>query len=270
MLIVLSYAALLERKGTRHAFIVNKGFRDMLNIGYQSRPKLFELGIKKPELLYDEVVELSERTTVEGFDDDALKSTRPVIKEAPGLFVKGTTGDMLRIIRPLDEMEVRVKLAQLQQKGIDTIAVCLAHSYLYPAHEDRVAEIATEMGFRHVSTSSRVGPSMIKMISRGSSASADAYLTPEIVRYVAGFARAFEGGSLDGVSCEFMQSDGGLVNHRAFSGLRGILSGPAGGVVGYARTSYDGASPVVGFDMGENFYYKDSTLAGFNLTEPMI
>ena len=220
--------ALLERKGTRHAFIVNQGFKDLLDIGYQSRPKLFELGIRKPELLYDEVVDISERITVEAFDDDPRKSSRPAIEEVPGLFVKGTTGDMLRVIRPLDETEVREKLAQLRQKGIDTVAVCLAHSYLYPTHEDRVAEIATEMGFQHVSTSSRVGASMIKMISRGSSASADAYLTPEIVRYVSGFARAFEGGSLDGVSCEFMQSDGGLVSHRNFSGLRGILSGPAG------------------------------------------
>ncbi|KAJ9144203.1 Hydantoinase B/oxoprolinase [Pleurostoma richardsiae] len=242
--------ALLERKGTRHAFLVTQGFRDLLDISYQSRPKLFELGIRKPELLYDEVVEISERLTVEGFDEDIHKDSRPAPKESPGLFVKGITGDILRVIRPLDETEVREKLSNLKAKGIDTVAICLAHSYLYPTHEERIAEIASEMGFTHVSKSSSVGASMIKMISRGSSASADAYLTPEIVRYVDGFAKAFEGGNLDGVSCEFMQSDGGLVNHQAFSGLRGILSGPAGGVVGYARTSYDGTSPVVGFDMG--------------------
>ncbi|KAK3309269.1 Hydantoinase B/oxoprolinase-domain-containing protein [Chaetomium strumarium] len=242
--------ALLERKGTRHAFLVTQGFRDLLEIGYQSRPKLFELGIRKPELLYDEVVEISERITVEGFDEDVHKDSRPAPKESPGLFVRGITGDILRIVRPLDEAEVREKLEALKAKGIDTVAICLAHSYMYPAHEDRIAEMAAEMGFAHVSKSSSVGASMIKMISRGSSASADAYLTPEIVRYVDGFSKAFEGGNLDGVSCEFMQSDGGLVNHQAFSGLRGILSGPAGGVVGYARTSYDGSSPVVGFDMG--------------------
>ncbi|KAG4218951.1 hypothetical protein PC116_g32569, partial [Phytophthora cactorum] len=91
---------------------------------------------------------------------------------------------------------------------------------------------------------------MIKMISRGSSASADAYLTPEITRYVSGFAKVFADGNLDGVSCEFMQSDGGLVSHKNFNGLKGILSGPAGGVVGHARTSFDGTSPIVGFDMG--------------------
>lgn len=220
--------ALLERKGTRHAFLVTQGFRDLLDINYQARPKLFELGIQKPELLYDEVVEISERITVEGFDEDSTRGQRPAVKESPGLFVKGITGDILRIIRPLDEDEVREKLAVLKAKGIDTVAICLAHSYLYPAHEDRIAELAAEMGFTHVSKSSSVGASMIKMISRGSSASADAYLTPEIVRYVNGFAKAFEGGNLDGVSCEFMQSDGGLVSHQSFSGLRGILSGPAG------------------------------------------
>ncbi|KAF3768147.1 hypothetical protein M406DRAFT_345789 [Cryphonectria parasitica EP155] len=208
--------ALLERKGRRHAFIVSQGFGDLIEIGHQSRPKLFELGIKKPELLYEE----------------------------------GITGDIMRIIRPLNEEELTEKLLALKAKGIDTVAVCLVHSYLYPKHEERVAEIARGIGFNHVSISSEVGANMIKMISRGSSASADAYLTPEIVQYVNGFARGFDGGNLDGISCEFMQSDGGLVSHKSFSGLRGILSGPAGGVVGHARTSYDGRSPIVGFDMG--------------------
>lgn len=242
--------ALLERKGTRHAFVVNEGFGDLLDISYQSRPKLFELGIRKPELLYDEVVTISERLTVEQFDEDVNRASKPPLVEVPGELVKGSTGDMLRIIRPLDEAEVRAKLAVIKDKGIETLAICLAHSYLYPAHENRVAEIARDMGFSHVSTSSSVGSNMIKMISRGSSASADAYLTPEIVRYVSGFAQGFADGNLDGVRCEFMQSDGGLVSHKNFSGLRGILSGPAGGVVGYARTSYEGKSPVVGFDMG--------------------
>ncbi|KAK7993068.1 hypothetical protein PG991_016247 [Apiospora marii] len=242
--------ALLERKGTRHAFIVNQGFGDLLEIGYQSRPRLFDLGIVKPELLYDEVVEISERLTVEEYDEDVTKDRRPPLQEVPGMLVRGSTGDMLRILRPLDEEEVRAKLQAIKAKGIEAVAVCLAHSYLYPKHERRVAELARELRFAHVSVSSAVGANMIKMISRGSSASADAYLTPEIARYVSGFARGFEDGNLDGVTCEFMQSDGGLVSHKTFSGLKGILSGPAGGVVGHARTSYDGRSPVVGFDMG--------------------
>ncbi|KAI1657593.1 Hydantoinase B/oxoprolinase-domain-containing protein [Daldinia decipiens] len=242
--------ALLERKGTRHAFVVNQGFGDLLEIGYQSRPKLFELGIKKPELLYETVVEVSERITVEEFDEDVTRDSRPPLQEIPGVLVKGITGDILRIIRPLNETEVREKLAKIKAEGIETLAICLAHSYLYPNHENRIAEIAKEMGFTHISTSSSVGANMIKMISRGSSASADAYLTPEIIRYVSGFAKVFADGNLDGVSCEFMQSNGGLVSHKNFNGLKGILSGPAGGVVGHARTSFDGTSPIVGFDMG--------------------
>lgn len=241
---------MLERKGTRHAFVVNQGFGDLLEIGYQSRPKLFELGIKKPELLYEKVIEITERITVEEFDEDVTRDSRPPLQEIPDVLVRGITGDILRIIRPLDEDEVRGKLAQIKAEGIETLAICLAHSYIYPNHENRIAEIAKDMGFTHVSTSSSVGANMIKMISRGSSASADAYLTPEIIRYVSGFAKVFAGGNLDGVSCEFMQSDGGLVSHKNFNGLKGILSGPAGGVVGHARTSYDGKSPIVGFDMG--------------------
>ncbi|KAK5113567.1 hypothetical protein LTR85_010795 [Meristemomyces frigidus] len=242
--------ALLERKGTRHALLVTAGFRDVLDIGFQSRPNLFELGIRKPELLYDEVVEIDERLTVEGFDEDPNPESSKAEDEVPGVLVKATTGDMLRIIKPLDETEVLHKLGVLKAKGIDTLAVCLVHSYLYPHHEARIAELAIKLGFHHVSSSSKVGSNMVKLVPRGSSASADAYLTPEIKRYVDGFASRFEGGDLDGVSCEFMQSDGGLVNHKSFSGLRGILSGPAGGVVGYARTSFDGKAPLVGFDMG--------------------
>lgn len=206
---------------------MSQGFGDFIEIGHQARPRLFELGIKKPELLYEEVVELSERITVEGFDED-LTNSIPVPQTVPGRFVEGITGDMLRIIKPLNEDEVKQKLSAVKAKGIDTLAVCLVHSYLYPDHEERIAEIAGDIGFNHISISSRVGAGMIKMISRGSSASADAYLTPEITQYVDGFARGFEHGNLDGISCEFMQSDGGLVNHQGFSGLRGILSGPAG------------------------------------------
>ncbi|KAL4967002.1 Hydantoinase B/oxoprolinase-domain-containing protein [Aspergillus stella-maris] len=241
--------ALLERKGKRHAFVVTEGFRDLLDIGHQSRPKLFALDHRKPETLYDEVVEISERVTVEDFEDRPEDLALPS-EGVPGTLVEGTTGDILRIIKAIDADEVREQLLAVQRKGTDAIAICFAHSYLYPAHEETVAKIAMELGFSHVSASSTVGSKMIKMVPRGSSASADAYLTPKIQQYVSTFAKGFEGGNLDGVNCEFMQSDGGLVNYKYFTGLKAILSGPAGGVVGYARTSYDGKTPVVGFDMG--------------------
>ncbi|KAL4891114.1 Hydantoinase B/oxoprolinase-domain-containing protein [Aspergillus ambiguus] len=243
--------ALLERKGTRHAFLVTKGFRDLLNIGYQSRPRLFDLNIVKPGVIYDEVREIDARVTVEGFDED-IDGLFECEKEIPGVLVRGISGDMIRILKPLDEEQVRHTLQDLRGIGIETLAVCFTHSYIFPDHENRVLQLAMEEGFTHVSLSSSVAANMIKMVPRGSSASADAYLTPEIQKYLTGFSKGFENGNLDGVRCDFMQSDGGLVSHHSFSGLRGILSGPAGGVVGYANTSYDEKSqtPVVGFDMG--------------------
>ncbi|KAK7211265.1 hypothetical protein V2G26_018443 [Clonostachys chloroleuca] len=253
--------ALLERKGNRHALVVTEGFRDLLDIGHQSRPKLFALDHRKPDTLFEELV-------------------LPT-KGIPGTLVEGSTGDILRIIKPLDVEEVKTKLLAIREKGIDALAICFAHSYLYPQHEEAVAKIAMELGFTHISASFGVGAKMIKIISRGSSASADAYLTPEIQRYVQTFAEGFEGGNLDGVRCEFMQSDGGLVNYKYFSGLKAILSGPAGGVVGYARTSYEGKTPVVGFDMGgtstrvsryggsfENVF--ETTTAGVAIQSPQL
>ncbi|KAE8146980.1 Hydantoinase B/oxoprolinase-domain-containing protein [Aspergillus avenaceus] len=242
--------ALLERKGTRHAFLVTKGFRDLLKIGYQSRPRLFDLNIVKPEVLYDEIREVDARVTIESFEEDIDGLFRSN-KEIPGVLVRGTSGDMVRILTPLNERQVRQTLRDLRNKGIDTLAVCFTHSHVFPDHEKRVYELGTEEGFTHISLSSAVAANMIKMVPRGSSASADAYLTPVIKDYLTGFAKGFDGG-LHGIRCDFMQSDGGLVSHNSFSGLRGILSGPAGGVVGYANTCYDQSSrtPVVGFDMG--------------------
>ncbi|KAJ6176099.1 hypothetical protein N7485_003013 [Penicillium canescens] len=243
--------ALLERKGTKHAFLVTKGFRDLLKIGYQSRPRLFDLNIVKPDVLYADAREIDERVTIEGFDED-LDGLFKSDNEIPGVLVRGSSGDMIRILKPLDEAAVRQTLRELRSQAYDTVAVCLAHSYVFPAHESQIEQWALEEGFTHVSCSSSVAAKMIKMVPRGGSSSADAYLTPEIKKYLSGFSKGFQGGNLDGVRCDFMQSDGGLVSHDSFSGLRGILSGPAGGVVGYARTSYDDhtKTPVVGFDMG--------------------
>src|SRR6202012_2797816 len=131
----------------------------------------------------------------------------------------------------------------------------------FPAHEAMAGKLAREIGFQHVSLSHELMP-MIKLVPRATSACADAYLTPAIRKYIDGFAEGFEGGlgtksvkeqkGDKGARCEFMQSDGGLVDVASFSGLKAILSGPAGGVVGYALTSYDPGTKitVIGFDMG--------------------
>jgi 5-oxoprolinase (ATP-hydrolysing) len=121
-------------------------------------------------------------------------------------------------------------------------------------HERQIGEIAASLGFTSVSLSHDLLP-VIKLVHRGHSTTADAYLTPETKRYLDGFMKGFEEGSDTHTRIEFMQSDGGLVDYRRFSGLRAILSGPAGGVVGYARTSYDenDPKPVIGFDMVRAF-----------------
>ncbi|WVQ78999.1 hypothetical protein IAT38_001091 [Cryptococcus sp. DSM 104549] len=242
--------ALLERKGERCALLITRGFKDALEIGTQSRPFLFQLAIKKPDVLYTKVVEVDERVTPEW--PEFIVEGKTVADDGSAL-VSGVSDSVIRIIEPLATDKVRADLEALYAEGYRSIAIVLAHSYLYPAHEKAVQAIAAEIGFPHISVSSDLQP-QINLNSRGSSATADAYLTPEVRRYLDGFASGFKGGLQDEGSCRvsFMQSDGSLVDFRKFSGLKAILSGPAGGVVGFARTSYDplDGSPVVGFDMG--------------------
>jgi 5-oxoprolinase (ATP-hydrolysing) len=150
-----------------------------------------------------------------------------------------------------DIESTRKSLQELYDKGFRSIAICLLHSYTFPSHELAVCEIAESLGFTHISLSSRLSPT-IRIVPRGNSSTADAYLTPEIKRYIEGFERGFEDLRKSNCRCEFMQSDGGLVEFSGLSGLRAILSGPAGGCVGYARTAYvpEDKKAVIGFDMG--------------------
>ncbi|QKX53922.1 uncharacterized protein TRUGW13939_01002 [Talaromyces rugulosus] len=246
--------ALLERKGDRVALLITKGFKDALRIGNQSRPHLFDLNIRRPDVLYENVVEVDERVTIEDYqqnpapDRDAIEASL----QTDSNLTRGVSGEVVRVLQKLDEERVRSDLQSLYDQGYRSIAVVLAHSYTFQDHELAIERIAKEVGFPSISLSSQLLP-MIKMTSRGASATADAYLTPVIRRYIDGFRSGFQDGlrSSD-TRCEFMQSDGGLVNFEKFSGLRAILSGPAGGVVGHARTSFDVAdgTPVIGFDMG--------------------
>lgn len=257
--------ALLERKGERIAMVVTKGFKDCLEIGNQSRPKIFDLAIRKPEVLYQEVLEVDERVTLEDYaEDPERRITKADSRDAASSevdLVRGLSSEAVRVLKRPVESNVRSQLQTLYSKGIRSIAVCLVHGYTFPDHEALVGRVAREIGFEHVSLSHELMP-MIKLVPRATSACADAYLTPAIKKYIAGFQAGFEGGlgtesvkhksSSRGARCEFMQSDGGLVDVDKFSGLRAILSGPAGGVVGYALTSYDPntKTPVIGFDMG--------------------
>ncbi|KAH8904699.1 hydantoinase B/oxoprolinase [Coniochaeta sp. PMI_546] len=242
--------ALLERKGERTALLITKGFRDLLAIGNQSRPNIFDLSIMRPEVLYEQVVEVDERITMEDYTEDPdNKKTTPTADDAE--LATAITGETVRILARPDLAVVQSELQRLWDQGFRSLAVVFVHSYAYPEHEIAVGSLAARMGFS-VTLSSAVQP-MINVVPRGMSAVADAYLTPVIKQYIDSISANFRGGfESQQARIEFMQSDGGLVDYRRFSGLKAILSGPAGGVVGYAQTSWDDEErvPAIGFDMG--------------------
>ncbi|KAK2975095.1 hypothetical protein RJ640_014457 [Escallonia rubra] len=234
--------ALLERKGERIALCVTQGYRDLLQIGNQARPKIFDLTVSKPSNLYEEVIEVEER--IELVHDEEV---RP---DSSASLVKGISGELVRVVKPLNEEALKPLLGHLLEKGISCLAVVLMHSYTYPQHEISVQKLAVSLGFRHVSLSSALTP-MVRAVPRGLTASVDAYLTPVIREYLSGFISKFDEG-LGKVNVLFMQSDGGLAPESRFSGHKAVLSGPAGGVVGYSQTLFglETEKALIGFDMG--------------------
>lgn len=212
--------ALLERKGEPVLLMITKGFRDLLLIGYQTRPDLFDLHIRRPDLLYSDVAEMDERLDAEG-----------------------------NVVRPLDLEGARAALQSAFDAGLRAVAIAGLHAYLNPAHEQAVADMARDIGFTQISTSHAVSK-LAKLVGRGDTTVVDAYLSPILRRYVDQVA-----GALDmGRACDrllFMQSSGGLTDARLFQGKDAILSGPAGGIVGMVKTAQTaGFDRLIGFDMG--------------------
>lgn len=208
--------ALLERQGEPTVLVVTEGFRDALRIAYQNRPRLFDRRILLPESLYERVIEIPERVDAHG-----------------------------AVIRPLDLERSTEALRAARRDGLSSAAVVLMHGYRHPGHEQAVADAARELGFTQVSCSHEVSP-LIKLVPRGDTTVVDAYLSPILRRYVDEVAK-----ELGGVRLMFMQSNGGLREAAHFRGKDAVLSGPAGGVVGMARTSEQaGHDRVIGFDMG--------------------
>jgi 5-oxoprolinase (ATP-hydrolysing) len=208
--------ALLERKGEPTLLVTTRGFRDALRIAYQSRPRIFDRNIVLPELLYSAVVEAHERVGAHG-----------------------------ELVQALDETLLRQELTAHYQQGLRSVAVVFMHGYRFHAHELAAKHIAAELGFTQISTSHETSP-LMKFVSRGDTTVVDAYLSPILKRYVAQVAL-----DMPGVKLFFMQSSGGLTDANAFAGKDAILSGPAGGIVGMARTAtMAGIEKVIGFDMG--------------------
>ena len=208
--------ALLERKGEPTVLVITKGFADALRIAYQNRPRIFDRRIVLPELLYQRVLEADERIGAHG-----------------------------EVITTLDEPAITDQLKQAYEDGFRSVAVVCLHGYRYPEHEQRIGAIARRTGFTQVSESHRTSP-LMKLVSRGDTTVVDAYLSPILHRYVTEVAS-----ELAGVRLLFMQSNGGLTDAASFRGKDSILSGPAGGIVGMARTAANaGFTRVIGFDMG--------------------
>ncbi|KAJ3276823.1 hypothetical protein HDV01_002878 [Terramyces sp. JEL0728] len=252
---VATNAQLLERKGEPTALLITKGFRDILKIGNQARPNLFDLSITTPDVLYKRVLEIDERVTLVGYSSVA-SGMNVEIPEGDESYVKGITGEWVHILKAPKLDKIRPQLERIKSSGIDSVAICLMHAFAFTTHETELEELCKSVGFKHVTISSKVSQ-MIKLVPRGTSTTADGYLTPCIQNYLESFFSGFDKGIHEStdkkqkVKVEFMQSDGGLVDAFNFSGHKAILSGPAGGVVGYATTSWqENGKAVIGFDMG--------------------
>jgi 5-oxoprolinase (ATP-hydrolysing) len=208
--------ALLERKGEKTLLVTTRGFKDALRIAYQNRPRLFDRHIVLPELLYAAVVEADERFSAHG-----------------------------DVVQALNLQQLRSDLQRQFDLGLRSVAIVFMHAYRYHQHEILAAQIAQDIGFTQISTSHQTSP-LMKFVSRGDTTVVDAYLSPILKRYVNQVAE-----EMPGVKLMFMQSSGGLTDAHAFAGKDAILSGPAGGIVGMARTAeVAGHSRVIGFDMG--------------------
>jgi 5-oxoprolinase (ATP-hydrolysing) len=239
--------ALLEHKGERTALVITRGFGDALRIGYQNRPDLFARRIVLPEQLYECVIEAQERVSASG-----------------------------AVLAPLDRDALRLALRAAYDSGIHAVAIVFMHGYRFPAHEQQAAALARDIGFTQISTSHEVSP-LMRLVSRGDTTVVDAYLSPILRRYVDRVA-----GELGDVRLLFMQSNGGLTDARRFAGKDAILSGPAGGIVGAARSAARaGFDQIIAFDMGgtstDVSHYAgafernpETTIAGVRLRAPML
>jgi 5-oxoprolinase (ATP-hydrolysing) len=239
--------ALLERHGEPVVLVTTEGFADALRIAYQNRPDLFALDIRLPELLHARVIEVPGRVTAAGAE-----------------------------IAPLDAEAARAGLQAAYESGFRACAILFMHAWRFPDHERRVAEIAAEVGFTQVSASHEVSP-LMRLVGRGDTTVADAYLSPILARYVDRVAAA-----LGGARLMFMQSNGGLTEAGRFKGRDAVLSGPAGGIVGAVKTAERaGMGRVITFDMGgtstdvahyDGAYERsfESQIAGVRMRAPML
>jgi N-methylhydantoinase A/oxoprolinase/acetone carboxylase beta subunit len=216
--------AVLERKGARVALVTTAGFEDVVRIGRQTRPELYNIfaparrPIVEPELTFG----LSERLDADG-----------------------------RVLIAVDDAEVDRIATDIAKLGGAIAAVCLLHSYVNPEHERRVAERLRRAGLA-VSTSSAVLPEY-REYERWSTTVVNAYVTPLIDRYLGRLETQLAAGAESSSRLSIMQSNGGSIraSDARAQAVRTVLSGPAAGVVGArAAAMAAGFHRIIAFDMG--------------------
>ncbi len=243
----LATNALLERKGAPMAFVTSIGFKDALRISFQQRPDLFALHIKKPDMLYQSVIETTQRFDVSGDE-----------------------------ISPLNETSLHNQLVQAKKQGIKSVAIAFMHAYKFHDDEMRAKQIASEIGFDEVICSHEIGRVM-GYVMRSNTTVVDAYLTPVFGVYLSHLQH-----QLPGVNLLMMQSNGGLLPVEKYRAKDSLLSGPAGGVIAGVRlTEQASFKKCITFDMGgtstDVAYYDgelirnfESTIAGIPVQLPML
>jgi N-methylhydantoinase A len=209
--------ALLQRRGARIALITTKGFEDVLVIGRQARPELYNLNAVKPNPLVDDELRLGIRERVVASGE---------------------------VIEALDEEDLRRLVKKLKQSRVEAVAISLLFSFLHPEHEERIATSLTELDVP-LSISNRILPEY-REYERTSTVVINAYLQPLMGRYLKRLTQ--NTGNL-----RVMQSSGGSISAdvAAVEPVRTILSGPSGGVIGALRAAQSaGIQNVITFDMG--------------------
>lgn len=247
----------IERKGARTGLITTRGFRDVLEIGRQTRPHLYDYGIGKPPVLIsrEHRIEVQERIDANG-----------------------------AILAPLDEAAVRDAARALREADVQAIAICFLHAYRNPVHEQAAkAIVASEHPDAYLSVSSEVLPEF-REYERLSTTALNAAVGPKMAQYLARFLARVEA---LGVSREpaTIHSNGGLMSIdsvRRFP-VRTCLSGPAAGVVGAAAIGREIGYPnLVTFDVGGTstdvslihdgtpLFTSTRSVAGYPVKTPMV
>lgn len=206
--------ALLERKGSRIALFITRGFGDLLHIGDQRRSDLFALRHEPRPVFHEVTCEVSERLSVQG-----------------------------EVIEALDEAAVIAEAQRCLSLGIRTAAVSLLHAHQHPQHEQRVGEILRAAGFQHITLSHQTA-AFAKLLPRTQSTVADAYLHGPVQAFLNGIRQ---------VSPDMlvMTSAGGLKTAEEIRPKDMLLSGPAGGAIGAANAARRlGITKIITFDMG--------------------